>query len=194
MTSREVEVLKKLIYHEERENIDKKYRFDEITYSFVWKAEIIFGILQFVTAIFWVGNWFSFVCINIPRMLWDTMTFKKFYPRWVHTREGTVRYYKAERIFRIITLCMALVLEIGCATFLAEQFCYFWGVDEETISHRVSQTVACKWQIFGFRMVFVVVMFPIDFIMMLVVLRHCKDVNFNFKLGEKVRTTIRIED
>jgi hypothetical protein len=38
-------VIRKIIYHEERTNMDKKYRFDEIPYEFVWKIDILFGII-----------------------------------------------------------------------------------------------------------------------------------------------------
>jgi hypothetical protein len=43
-------------------------------------------------------------------------------------------------------------------------------------------------------MVFVVVYFPIDFIMMLVVMRHCRDILYNFELKELIRKTILVED
>lgn len=91
-------------------------------------------------------------------------------------------------------MCLALVLEISCATFLADHYCYYWGVKETVTMRRVSQTVACKWQMFGFRMVYVVVYFPIDFIMMLVVIRYCKDIIFNHNLYQLVKRTIIVED
>jgi len=62
--------------------------------------------------------------------------------------------------------------------------------DLSIAENRVSQTVACKWQIFGFRMVFIVVYFPIDFIMMLCVMRYCGDIIFNYNLRDKARQAI----
>jgi hypothetical protein len=121
-------------------------------------------------------------------------TIRKIYKRWIDTKEGDLKFYKAQRIFRIATMCLALVLEISCATFLADHYCYYWGVKETVTMRRVSQTVACKWQMFGFRMVYVVVYFPIDFIMMLVVIRYCKDIIFNHNLYQLVKRTIIVED
>jgi hypothetical protein len=69
-----METLRKLIYKEERENTDHKYRFEEIDVNWVWKVDIVCMILQFLTAIFWVGNWFSLLFVNFPRVLMGTMT------------------------------------------------------------------------------------------------------------------------
>ena len=69
-----------------------------------------------------------------------------------------------------------------------------WNLDNKEDNHRVSMTVACKWQIFGFRMVYVVVYFPIDFILMLVVLRNCKDNIFNYSLRDKIHHAIVVDD
>lgn len=143
---REMETLRKLIYKEERENTDHKYRFEEIDVNWVWKVDIVCMILQFLTAIFWVGNWFSLLFVNFPRVLMGTMTQKNYFKRYCINNHQIKRYYKAERIFRIVSLIVALMLEIGCATLLSQQFCDFWGVeDDSATSHRVSMSVACKW-------------------------------------------------
>jgi len=40
-----METLRKLIYKEERENTDHKYRFEEINVNWVWKVDIVCMIL-----------------------------------------------------------------------------------------------------------------------------------------------------
>jgi hypothetical protein len=77
-------------------------------------------VVQFITACFFVGNWVSFGLINIPRVVMSTFTNKGIYKRKIKTREGTVKYHRAERIFRIASLSLALCLEIACASFLAD--------------------------------------------------------------------------
>ena len=48
-----------------------------------------------------------------------TCTFKEKFHKFAETKQKRIMYYKVERVFRIISLAIALMLEIGSATFLS---------------------------------------------------------------------------
>ena len=82
-----------------------------------------------------------------------------------------------EYVIRGATLVLYFLLSFGFATYLPKRFCHlFNGVFSSKRTQ--DEMVTCVWQVFGFRMVFMLLYLPIEMILFAVVYRHSKDLKF----------------
>ena len=84
---------------------------------------------------------------------------------------------KADWIVRLVTLGFYICLSFGFSTWLPEHFCELIGQDGDTFS-------SCKWQVFGFRLVFILLYMPVEMVMLAVVYRHATDMIFKIQLSK----------
>ena len=81
---------------------------------------------------------------------------------------------KTDWIMRLITLVCHFLLSFGFSVWLPEQFCNLIGVEEND----ETEWSNCKWQVFGFRFVFILLYLPLEFLMLAVVYRNATDMIF----------------
>ena len=94
---------------------------------------------------------------------------------------------KTDWILRLVTLIFYIGLSFGFSVWLPEHFCKLIGQDEDTFS-------SCKWQVFGFRFVFILLYMPIELITLAVVYRHATDMIFKIQLHNLTGKKIEMED
>ncbi len=82
---------------------------------------------------------------------------------------------KTDWILRLVTFCIYLLTALGFSIWLPEQFCKLIG--EEGASFN-----SCKWQIFGFRFVFILLSLPMELLTYAVVYRNATDMIFKIQL------------
>ena len=84
---------------------------------------------------------------------------------------------KTNWILRLVTLIIYVFLSFGFSVWLPERFCKLIGNDEDTFS-------SCKWQVFGFRFVFILLYLPVELVLLAVVYRYATDMIFQIQLRE----------
>jgi len=96
-------------------------------------------------------------------------------------------YLKFEIVWRWLSLLIYIIISIAVSISLPESFCDLWTKMSGDNPSTSSTEIGCKWQMFGFRVVFMIIYLPLDFIMALVVLRHCRDLLFQINFKEKMQ-------
>ena len=132
--------------------------------------------IQFVISIIYIGSWFTFLLVRIPRVIWGLLTSK--FQRKIYMSMRGAGIMKADWIFRIITLVIHFLLSLSFSVWLPEQFCDLIGVEERD----ETKWSNCKWQVFGFRFVFILLYFPLEILALAVVYRNATDIIFKIQL------------
>jgi len=86
-----------------------------------------------------------------------------------------IKIMKADWIARLATLVIYIGLSFGFSVWLPEHFCELLNVAPDNFS-------SCKWQVFGFRFVFIIMYLPIEFVLLAVVYRNATDNIFKIQL------------
>ena len=94
---------------------------------------------------------------------------------------------KTDWILRCVTLGFYICLSFGFSTWLPEQFCELIGKDKDSFS-------SCKWQVFGFRLVFILLYLPLELLALAVVYRHATDMLFKIQLSGVTGKEIELEE
>jgi len=81
-------------------------------------------------------------------------------------------------ILRLVTLIIYIGIAFGFSIELPKQFCDLIGVKEDPAF------TSCKWQVFGFRIIFILLSLPVELLMLAVVYRHATDLIFKIDLRE----------
>ena len=76
---------------------------------------------------------------------------------------------KTDWILRVVTVVFYLFLSFGFSVQLPMDFCDLIGTEEKNFS-------SCKWQVFGFRFVFMLLFIPLELLMLAVVYRNAKPI------------------
>ena len=129
--------------------------------------------IQFVVSIIYIGSWVTFILVRIPRVVWGLLM-QKFKLNIFLSARG-INIMKADWILRLTTLVIYIGLSFGFSVWLPEHFCELMSVSEDSFS-------SCKWQVFGFRLVFILMYLPIELIMLAVVYRNATDNIFKIQL------------
>lgn len=82
---------------------------------------------------------------------------------------------KADFILRLVTLIFYICLSFGFSIWLPEHFCELIVDNKDAFS-------SCKWQVFGFRLVFILLYLPVELVTLAVVYRNATDMIFKIQL------------
>ena len=129
--------------------------------------------LQFIVSIIYLGSWLTFFFVRVPRVLWGWALLKWKFE--VFTSHRGICLLKAEWILRLSTLALYVCLALGFSVWLPEQFCELIGEDKDSFT-------SCKWQVFGFRIIFILLSLPMELLALAVVYRHATDMIFKLQL------------
>ena len=78
---------------------------------------------------------------------------------------------KTDVIFRALTILVYVVISLATSVQLPEKFCELIGQEDDSFT-------SCKWQVFGFRLVFILLTFPLEIVFFAVVYRFATDMIF----------------
>ena len=93
---------------------------------------------------------------------------------------------KIEWMIRLISLVLYFLISFISSVYLPKEFCsLFDGVFESRRTE--DEMTTCIWQLFGFRMIFMLICLPIEFILFAVVVRHSKDLTFQLSLRKYLK-------
>ena len=74
--------------------------------------------IQFVISIIYIGSWFTFLIVRIPRVIWGLILSK--YQRKVYMSMRGAGIMKADWILRLSTLVIHILLSLGFSVWLPE--------------------------------------------------------------------------
>ena len=137
-------------------------------------------LLQLLISIIFLGSWVTFFFVRIPRLGWG-LGIAKCRKQVFNSRFG-INLMKTDWILRVVTFCIYLITALGFSAWLPEQFC-------ELIGEEGSSFNSCKWQIFGFRFVFILLSLPAEALIFAVVYRNATDMIFKIQLRKLTGTT-----
>jgi hypothetical protein len=126
-------------------------------------------LIQFVISIIYLGSWVTFFLVRIPRLVWGFVM-----ANWktkIFNSKSAQCMMKADWILRLVTLVFYIGLSFGFSVWLPEHFCELIGHDKDSFS-------SCKWQVFGFRFVFILLYLPVELVFLAVVYRNATDMIF----------------
>ena len=86
-----------------------------------------------------------------------------------------------------MTLVLYILLSLGFSSYLPLKFCHLFDGLLGSTRTNDDEIQTCRWQIFGFRIVFMVLYFPVELITMAVVYRHSNDLSFQLDLKRHVK-------
>lgn len=169
--------VKQLIIQNNEAVQKQKFRFDEVDYNFIWRMDIALCVLQLVISLIYMGSWFTLVLVRIPRVVISIFSQRCFFK--IRDADRRISYLKFEWVARLVTNVLYVLLSIGWSVWLAGRFCeMFEGVFEHIRGRRVGHEYECQWQVFGFRLVFMILYYPLEYITFAVVRRHAMDMTF----------------
>ena len=148
----------------------QRFRFDTIDTSIILKSDIAMILIQFVVSIIYLGSWVTFLLVRVPRLVWGCVM-----AQWklkIFKSNSAQCMMKADWILRLTTLIFYVLLSFGFSIWLPERFCELIGKDEDEAFS------SCKWQVFGFRLVFILLYLPVELITLAVVYRNATDMIF----------------
>ena len=71
----------------------KKYRFDEISFGWVFVADTVIFILQLVFSPLWIGNWCVLVFVLTWRLLLDIFIKKGAVKKYFDSKNKKIQFY-----------------------------------------------------------------------------------------------------
>ena len=48
----------------------QRFRFDTIDVALILKSDIAMILIQFVVSVIYLGSWFTFIMVRVPRVFW----------------------------------------------------------------------------------------------------------------------------
>lgn len=166
-------MVKRMVIQNQQRVKKQRFRFDTIDYALVLKFDIAMLAIQFLVSIIYIGSWITFILVRLFRVLWG-LAMKKWRLGLLHSPRAA-KWIKADYIGRLVTVVIYFGVSFGFSVMLPRQFCDLMGTDEDEFS-------SCKWQVFGFRMVFMLMFIPIELILLAVVYRYATDTLFKTEL------------
>lgn len=82
---------------------------------------------------------------------------------------------KTDWYMRLATLVIYVIISFGFSIYLPKNFCELVNVETENFN-------SCKWQVFGFRLVFILLYLPVEILTLAVVYRNSTDMIFKIQL------------
>ena len=134
------------------------------------KADLALLALSFIISIIYIGSWITFLAVRLIRVIWGFFM-QQCSLRIYKSRSGQCMM-KADWIFRLITVILYLIVAFATSVRMPELFCDFIGQTED------GQFTSCKWQVFGFRFIFILLGIPLEMLLLAVVYRFATDMVF----------------
>lgn len=156
----------------------EKFRFDIIDHSLVLKADIVMLACQFLVSIISLGAWLTLFLVRMPRVAW--LYFENRLLIKASNLQRRLLLLKVAWILRLVTVVLYSLLCIGYSFTLPAHFCDLLGYSEK---RNAAALRACKWQVFGFRFVFSLLLYPLELVQLAVVYRNAKDMMFKTRLS-----------
>ena len=141
-------------------------------------------LIQFVISIIYLGSWVTFVIVRLPRVFWGCVL--SHCQRRIIKSKSAQCMMKTDWILRCVTLGIYICVSFGFSTWLPERFCELIGQNEDSFS-------SCKWQVFGFRLVFILLYLPLELVALAVVYRNATDMIFKIQLSSVTGKEIELE-
>lgn len=139
-------------------------------------------MIQIVTSIFYLGSWATFGAVRVPRVAVNIVS--KYFIDKLPTRRRKLQFLKAEWYFRMASVLVYIALSLGFCTWLPDKFCFMFRNAFTHMGMSHAKLNSCKWQVFGIRFLVLLLYFPLEILMLIVVRRHTGDQTFNVKLKE----------
>ena len=155
----------------------QRFRFDTLDHSLVLRQDIAMIAIQFVISIIYIGSWWTFLLVRTPRVIMGLISNK--YRLQIFNSSKAMCMLKADWITRVVTIAFYLLISFGFSVQLPMDFCELIGNDPKDDSFS-----SCKWQTFGFRLVFMLLFIPIELLMFAVVYRNATDMIFKVELRQ----------
>ena len=95
-----------------------------------------------------------------------------------------MKWLKVEWIFRAVTVLAFIALSFGFSTWLPDKFCSNFKNAFTKMGLSTAKLNSCKWQVFGIRLLLLVLYLPVEFLLLIVVKRYTSDSTFNIRLKE----------
>ena len=158
----------------------QRFRFDTLNHALVLKFDTAMLAIQLVISIIYIGSWYTFLLVRLPRVVWGyTISYCKM--RIFKSPRGLC-LQKTDWILRLVTMAIYLVVSFGFSVWLSEEFCELIGSEPDTFD-------SCKWQVFGFRMIFMLLFVPVELLQLAVVYRNATDMVFKIELRKATGVT-----
>ena len=125
--------------------------------------------IQFVISIIYIGSWVTFLFVRIPRVVLG-LILTKWKLKIFRSNHG-ICAMKMDWIVRATTAIIYVVFSFGFSVYLPKNFCELFDVEDANFNE-------CKWQVFGFRLVFILLYLPLEFLALAVVYRNATDMIF----------------
>ena len=151
----------------------QRFRFDTIDVKLVFKYDIVLLVLQFIVSIIYIGSWASFLMVRASRVIWGLITSNCRLK--IYRSSMGICLMKADWVFRLTTFVLDFILAFVFSVSLPEQFCELIGKEDDDFA-------SCKWQVFGMRIVFILLAIPLDLLTFAVIYRHATDMIFKIQL------------
>ena len=172
-------LLKKMIIENNEQIRRQRFRFDEIAYKHVFRFDLLMLGVQLIVSILYIGSWFTMGLVRIPRVLIGCVTTQCLVK--ISDLNRRTMFLKFEWIMRLVTVAIYFIVSFASSVYLPKQFCHlFDGIFSSTRDNETN--ITCVWQVFGFRMVFMLLYLPVEFLIYAVVYRHSKDLTFQLSL------------
>ena len=131
--------------------------------------------IQVVISILHIGSWFTLAAVRVPRIL--TSCCLGSCTMRVQDLSRRKKCIKSEGVIRLVTLILYFLISFGFSVYLPKEFCHLF--DGVFSSRRTEDEMSsCIWQLFGFRMIFMLICLPIELICYFIVRRHSNDLAF----------------
>ena len=151
----------------------QRFRFDTIDANLILKSDIVMIAVQFIVSIIYLGSWITFLLVRVPRIIWG-LGMVKYKTRVFKSHRG-VCLMKTDWILRLVTVGFYLAIALSFSVWLPKQFCELIGSEADSFN-------SCKWQVFGFRFIFILLSLPVEALQLAVVYRNATDMIFKIEL------------
>ena len=129
--------------------------------------------IQFVISIIYIGSWLTFVFVRLPRVGLGFALLK--WRNKIFLSNNGVCWMKTDWMLRLGTGILYIAFSLGFSAWLPERYCELIGSEPDSFA-------SCKWQVFGFRLIFILLSYPLEALMLAVVYRHATDMIFKMEL------------
>mmetsp|Transcript_1141 Transcript_1141/g.1699 ORF Transcript_1141/g.1699 Transcript_1141/m.1699 type:complete len:209 (-) Transcript_1141:766-1392(-) len=129
--------------------------------------------IQFVISIIYLGSWLTFLLVRVPRVCWGLALLK--WKKKVFLSRSGILIMKMDWMIRMATMFFYLIFSLGFSVWLPAQYCELIGSEPDSFA-------SCKWQVFGFRIIFILMSYPTELLMLAVVYRNATDMIFKMEL------------
>ena len=109
-------LIRQLIIENNNKIRDERFRFDEFSYSWVLKADIIMTIVQFFASVVFMASWVTFFLVRLPRLFMSIVS-AKFFHR-IQSTDRKIKFLKYEWMVRAVTVALYIMLSLGFSVWL----------------------------------------------------------------------------